>query len=188
MATVHDLPEIHERLGEAFGVPVRQRGLDPLGELIQAILSQRTSGANSRCAYQQLRERFPTWEAVRDAETDAVAGAIRVAGLARLKAPRIKAVLAQIAEAHGSLDLDFLSAMPAERAMAWLQRLPGVGPTTAACVLLFGAGLPVMPVDGGIHRTVRRLGLAPARATAEHVRALLQHAVPPQWVYPLHVN
>ena len=128
-----------------------------------AIISQHTSGPNSRRAYERLRARYPTWADVREAPLEGIQEAIWCAGLARLKAPRIKSLLAQITAERGALDLGFLAGLSPAGAMAWLRRLPGVGQTTAACVLLFGMGRPVLPVDGGILRVSRRLGLIAPR-------------------------
>lgn len=190
MARPADVPEVHRRLGEVFGHYAWRPDPDsgPLEEAVGTLISQHTSGANSRRAYQRLRARYPTWEAVRDAPPEAIQEAIWCAGLARSKAPRIKALLTQIAAERGALDLGFLSALPAAEGLAWLRRLPGVGQTTAACVLLFGLGQPVMPVDGGILRLSRRLGLLPPHGTPEMAQRTLEEGVPPEAVYPLHLN
>jgi endonuclease-3 len=188
MAVPADIPEIEARLREVFGVPHWEPDLEPLAELIQTILSQHTTGANSRRAYEQLRSCFRTWDDVRDADPDEIAAAIRSAGLARLKAPRIKLIVAQVWAERGDYDLSFLAALPIAEAMAWLKRLPGVGQTTAACCLLFGLDRPAMPVDTAIQRIAGRLGLAPQGASADTMQATLQDAVPEHEVYPLHVN
>ena len=49
-----------------------------------------------------------------------------------------------------------------------LRELPGVGPKTAACVLLFSLDEPYFPVDTHVHRVAKRLGLVPERATVEY--------------------
>jgi endonuclease-3 len=188
VASTTDVPDVHRRLVEIFGQHTWQPDLDPLDEAIGTIISQHTSAANSRRAFDRLRAEFGTWEAVRHAPVDAIAGAIWCAGLARQKAPRIKALLERVSAERGRLDLAFLAQLPPGAAMAWLRRLPGVGQTTAACVLLFGLGRPVMPVDGGILRIARRIGLVGERGAPDAVQAALEGAVPPEWVYCLHVN
>ncbi len=127
---------IDRALEAYYGIPARWR-LDPLSELILTILSQNTSDVNSWRAFERLRDRFPTWEAVRDAPVEAVQEAIRPAGLSAQKAPRIQRILQRISEERGELSLDFLADWPVEEAKAWLRRLDGVGPKTAAIVLLF---------------------------------------------------
>jgi endonuclease-3 len=155
---------------------------------VGTVLSQHTTGPNSDRALAALRERFPTWEAVADADPVEIAGCIRSAGLANQKAPRIKAMLLRIREERDDVDLSFLAGLPLNESMDWLRRLPGVGQTTAGCVLLFGLGLPAMPVDTGIARVAARLGLVKPGAPAESTQAVLQQSVEPDTVYALHVN
>ncbi len=188
MASPQDIPEIAARLAEAFGTPAWERDLDPLSELIHNVLGQHTTGANTRRAYAQLRGRFPTWQEVAAADDEAIVSAIGCAGLARLKAPRIRRIVQRALEENDAADVSFLAQMPAEEAMAWLKKLPGVGQTTAACVLLFGLGRAVMPVNTGIHRVASRLGLAEKRDSAERVQHVLEGAISTEDVYALHVN
>jgi endonuclease-3 len=118
----------------------------------------------------------------------AVSAAIQSGGLAQVKAPRIQAVLRRIWEERGSFDLDFLRTEPLDQARAWLTGLPGVGPKTAACVLLFSCGRPALPVDTHVHRVARRLGLVPDRVSAEGAQLLLEAMVPPDDYYAFHLN
>ena len=188
MASLEDLGEIATRLEALFGRPAWAPDLDPLSELISSVIGQQTAGSAARRAFEQLRRDFPTWESVRQTPIEAVAAAIAGAGLGRLKAQRIKGILETIAHERGELRLDFLAALPVDDALAWLQRLPGVGPTTAACTLLFGLNRPAFPVDTGIQRTALRLGLAPPGTPAGRLQAMLASAVPPEDVYAAHVN
>jgi len=162
------------------------RSRDPLGMLIGTILSQHTSDTNSDRAYARLRRRLRTWEAVRAASTSRIAAAIRPAGLAALKAPRIHAVLRRLARERGRLSLAFLRRWPRDRARAWLRSLPGVGPKTAAIVLQFGLGKPAFPVDTHVDRVGRRLGLIPARMSTEDAHDWMEALVPPARYGPLH--
>ena len=179
---------VHRLLEAEYGPHLWRPHRDPLGELILTILSQHTSDVNSGRAFEQLIQSFPSWEAVRDAPTDQVAAAIRGGGLGEIKAPRIQAILRRIWEERGGFDLDFLRRLPLEEARAWLRSLPGVGPKTAACVLLFSLGLPALPVDTHVHRVSQRLGLADADATPEQAEAMLEKIVPPEHVYAFHLN
>ncbi len=188
MASLEDLGEIAARLEALFGRPAWAPDLDPLSELISTVIGQQTVGPAARRAFEQLRRVFPTWEEVRRADVEQIAAVIADAGLGRLKALRIKGILETIAHECGELRLDFLAALPADDALIWLQRLPGVGPTTAACTLLFGLNRPAFPVDTGIHRTALRLGLAPPGTSAGRLQAMLAGAVPPEDVYATHVN
>jgi endonuclease-3 len=147
---------------------------DAVDELVATILSQHTSDANTARAFASLRGRFPTWQDIVEAPTDAVADAIRSGGLADLKAPRIQAVLVAVRERFGALDLDKLADLSVAEARAQLVALKGVGPKTASCVLLFSLGLPAMPVDTHVHRVSRRLGLIGTTVSAGHAHQLLE--------------
>lgn len=135
-----------------------------------------------------MRERFPTWEAVRDADVRQIREAIRPAGLSEVKAPRIKQALRRVTEQAGELSLRFLNDMSVEEAKAWLTGIKGVGPKTAAIVLLFSFGRPAFPVDTHIHRVSRRLGLIGPRVSREQAHAILEKLVPQRLYYPFHIN
>jgi endonuclease-3 len=182
------IPSIHAALLASYGQPTWRPHHPPLDELVLTILSQHTSDLNSGRAFDQLRAAFPTWDGVRDAPVPAIAAAIRSGGLADMKAPRIKRILEQIWAERGDWDLGFLATVPLAEARAWLGKLNGVGPKTAACVLLFACGRPAMPVDTHVHRVSRRLGLVPDRASAEQAHELLEALVPPDWYYAFHLN
>jgi len=146
----------------------------PLDELIGTVLSQNTSNVNTARSFQSLRRRFPTWREVVDAPEEDVIDAIRTGGLARIKAPRIQAILRSILEQQGQLSIDYVADLPLVEAKRDLMALKGVGPKTAACVLLFSLGRPAMPVDTHVHRVSRRIGLVPERASAEAAEPILE--------------
>jgi len=179
---------VHERLLEIYGYPHWRSTLDPISEVVSTILSQNTSDVNRDRAYDRLRARFPTWEMVRDAPALAIEEAIRPAGLARLKAPRIKEALHFITRQRGELNLDFLKEMPVEEAKAWLTQINGIGPKTAAIVLLFSLDMPAFPVDTHVHRVSQRLGLIGPKVTAEQAHAVLENLIPPDLYLPFHLN
>ena len=101
--------KIHQRLLEFYGEPVWRNPLPALDELVSTILSQNTNDVNRDRAFDALRARFATWEEVRDAQTKDVIDAIRPAGLANQKGPRIQQVLKSITEERGRLDLALLA-------------------------------------------------------------------------------
>ena len=184
------LERIYHLLLQAYGKPDWCPDGDALGGLVGTILSQHTSDVNSGRAYSQLVAAFPNWEAVRDAPVEQVAQAIRVGGLANLKAQRIQEVLRVLTNRLNGepLSLDFLVDLPLAEAREYLRSLPGVGPKTAACVLLFSLGLAAFPVDTHVQRTSRRLGLIGAKVSADQAHVVFEHIVPAEWAYPLHVN
>ena len=179
---------VQRRLEQEYGPRPWRPHRQPLSELILTILSQHTSDVNSDRAFAQLTRAFPNWEAVRDAPTQVVADAIRVGGLGEIKAPRIQAILRRVWEERGSFDLEFLCQLPMAEAKAWLRALPGVGPKTAACVLLFSLGKPAMPVDTHVHRVAGRLGLIDPRLSPEQAEDVLERIVPPEHIYGFHLN
>jgi endonuclease-3 len=180
--------QVHRRLLEAYGRPARCSDLDPISQLVSTILSQNTNDANRDLAYARLRARLTTWEQVRDADTAAVIDAIRPAGLANQKGPRIQEALRFITREQGQLSIDFLAQWPVESARVWLSSINGVGPKTAAIVLLFSLGRPAFPVDTHIHRVARRLGLIGPRVSREQAHEELGELVDPKDYYTLHLN
>jgi endonuclease III len=179
---------IHQRLFWFYGTPEWRDPLPPLDELVSTILSQNTNDRNRDLAFRELRRRFPTWEAVRDAPTPAVIDAIRIAGLANQKGPRIQTVLREITRERGALDLSFLARLPRDEAQTWLMHFNGVGPKTAAIVLQFSLGIPAFPVDTHIYRVTGRLGLRPPKMTVEQAHRFLEHIFPPETYYTAHLN
>jgi endonuclease III len=180
--------KIHATLLAAYGDPVWRNPLPALDELVSTILSQSTNDLNRDRAYEALRARFATWAEVRDAPSAAVIDAIRPAGLANQKGPRIQAVLRAITAERGALDLEFLRAWSVAEARAWLTQHKGVGPKTAAIVLLFSLGLPAFPVDTHVHRVTGRLGLRPDALSADDSHAYFEALLPPAAFYAAHLN
>ena len=179
---------VHNRLLEFYGYPAWRNPYPPVDELVSTILSQNTNDSNRDRAYQALRATFPNWEAVRDADPAAVVAAIRPAGLANQKGPRIQQVLREITIQRGDLDLGFLADFSTEEASQWLLQFKGVGPKTAAIVLQFSLGKPAFPVDTHIYRVSGRLGLRPATCSAEAAHTILASLLPPETYYTAHLN
>ena len=179
---------VHHRLIEFYGYPEWRNPMPPLDELVSTILSQNTNDTNRDRAYQALRRRLPTWEAVRDADPQAVIDAIRPAGLANQKGPRIQAVLREITAERGQLDLGFLADLSADEASQWLMKFKGVGPKTTAIVLQFSLQKPAFPVDTHIYRVTGRLGLRPPRMNVEQAHIHLAQLFPPETYYAAHLN
>jgi endonuclease III len=179
---------VHQRLIDFYGYPEWRNPLPPMDELISTILSQNTNDNNRDRAYQALQNRFPTWEAVRDAPAQQVIEAIRPAGLANQKGPRIQAILREISVERGDLDLSFLGDMDLDAARAWLVKFNGVGPKTAAIVLLFSLGKAAFPVDTHIYRVSGRLGLRPPKINVEQAHQYLERIFPPETYYAVHLN
>jgi endonuclease-3 len=161
MADRRRLRTITDKLAKEYGRPVLRPHHAPIDELVLTVLSQNTNDRNRDVAYFRLRERFPTWDAVREAPVEEIEDAIRPGGLAPTKSVRIHQILDAIGEDD---DLLWLADAPLDEAREYLVGLPGVGRKTAACVLLFSFGRPDVPVDTHVYRVGGRLGLWPPRA------------------------
>lgn len=179
---------VYQVLLNFYGEPIWRNPLPAVDELVSTILSQNTNDINRDKAFNALRAKFPSWEAVRDAPTVDVVESIRVAGLANQKGPRIQQVLSQITSERGSLDLSFLKDLPLEEARAWLTKFNGVGPKTAAIVLCFSLGRPAFPVDTHVYRVTGRIGLRPESLNVEAAHPYLEGIFPPETYYAAHLN
>lgn len=175
--------EIQQRLCQEYGCPIAYfHNLDPLSELVSALLSHRTRNRDSGKAFKQLRAVFPTWEQVRDADTSEVQEAISPCTWPEQKAPRIQDILRQITKKQGTLSVTFLEDMAVPEARAWLEELPGVGPKTSAAVLAFSTlRRRALPVDSHHHRVAVRTGLIPAKVSVGPSHKILEAQLPEDW-------
>jgi len=188
MSSSERAQQIHQRLVDFYGYPDWRNPLPPLQELVSTILSQNTNDTNRDRAFEALTTRFPTWEEVRDADKQKVIDTIRPAGLANQKGPRIQNILKEITEQRGSLDISFLEDMSTEEARQWLLQFKGVGPKTAAIVLQFSLEKPAFPVDTHIYRITGRIGIRPAKMSADQTHAYVEELLPEEAYYPAHLN
>lgn len=180
--------EVVARLEAEAPLPAWRPHEDPVAELALTLLSQNTSDSNSGRAFQQLIATFDGWDDVLTAPVGAVEEAIRIGGLAKTKAPRLQALLRELRERLGTdWNTAPLASMPMAQAREWLTSLPGVGPKTAACVLLFSLGRPALPVDTHVHRVSQRLGLIGPKVSAAAAHEALEARMLPRLYYPFHV-
>jgi endonuclease III len=177
------LRRIVELLRETYGPAEHEPHGAPVDELILTVLSQNTNDRNRDVAYARLRERFPSWDAVREAPVAEVEEAIRPGGLAPTKAVRIGEIL----RALDGDDLGWLATAPLAEGRDFLCSLPGVGRKTAACVLLFSYGLPDVPVDTHVHRVTQRLALVRPGASLEEAHDEVLRLTDPDAAYETHV-
>ena len=171
-----------------YGSGRRHARSNPTDSLIATILSQHTADRNSGLAFERLKERYASWAEIANADVNELATVIRPAGLGNIKAVRIHSVLHELDRRYGSMDLACLNDLPLTEARELLRTLPGVGPKTAACVLLFACDLPALPVDTHVHRVTKRLGLIGATDSAERAHDALEALVPADDVYDFHVT
>ncbi len=206
--TLERLRRCIDLLEGAYGLP-RSRGSGPADLLVQTILSQNTTSANTHRAFENLKKRYPDYQDLLDAPDEEVAHQIRCGGLANIKTRRIKEALERIKERGereerdgreegderddmagktGTIDLDFLKDSDPEEARDYLMTLPGVGPKTAAVVLLFAFNMPLLPVDTHVNRLSRRLGFVPKEASLEEAERTLERITPREKYCSFHVN
>jgi endonuclease-3 len=204
---------VQERLAERYGHPAWERRLDPTSELVLTILTQNSADTNAEHAFEELRKAYPSdgpvnrhapgpgwggkglpdgvtpnWARVDAAPLAELVEVIRPGGLPNGKAKGIKAALRAIHEARGDYSLEFLGEMTAIDARNWLTAINGVGVKTASVVLLFSFGLPLMPVDRHVERVARRVGLIPAKVTAEQSHDYFLAMLQPDAMHEAHVN
>ncbi len=164
----------------------------PIAELVLTVLSQSTNDRNRDVAFLRLRERFASWEQVRDAPLGEVEEAIRPGGISKVKSARIQAILRAISDEPRDppheLSLDWLEHAPIAETRDYLTALPGVGRKTAACVLLFAYGRRDVPVDTHVSRVGTRLGLLRAGAPFEELHDQMLALTPAGEELELHVN
>ncbi len=185
---------VRDRLRGYYGRPRNEPHHAPLDELVLTVLSQNTNDRNRDVAYVRLRARFPqsglrpNWAAVAAAPVEEIEEAIRPGGISKVKSLRIKSMLAVIEAETGGFDLGFLAQTPGDEAIEFLERLPGVGRKTAACVLMFAFDRPELPVDTHVYRVCARLGLIRPKASFEEAHDVMRAATEPADAFELHVN
>ena len=181
------IEQILELLTDEYGNRERQPHKSPVSVLIQTILSQNTSDANSGRAFESLLTTFTDWDDIAAASVDEITNSIKNGGLGGVKGKYIKQVLEQIKKERNGFELDFLEQLTLDEARDWLRQLPGVGMKTASCVLLFSLGMPALPVDTHVFRVARRLGLVDSKVSVEQTHRMLEHLVPTDDIYRFHV-
>lgn len=182
------MAQVQDRLRHRFGRPTWHVELAAVDELVCTILSQNTNDINRDKAFQELKERYLSWEAVRDADPAELQYVIRIAGLANQKGPNIQAALRDITAERGEIDLDWLKEMDPEEARSWLVNLRGVGPKTAAIVMVFALGMPAFPVDTHIYRVTGRIGLRPQELDITKTHVYMEQIADPSEFGCLHLN
>lgn len=186
--TTPSIAKVSMLLEDCYGRPPVRPKRPLLDVLMETILSQNTSDANSLKAYASLKRKFPGWRDVASADVRRVAASIRHGGLANIKSKRMVRIARELSREHGNPTLEHLRRMDREAAYQALKAMDGVGPKTAACTLLFGAGIPIFPVDTHIIRVCTRLGWANKGETREAFQERIRKLVPDDLAYPLHLN
>jgi endonuclease-3 len=168
--TVEDCELLNRELEALHGVKEQpsQSSKSIMDSLVSTILSQATSAKNYTASFASLKQKFPRWEDLCDAQVSHVEDAIKMGGLAAVKAKRIQAICNSIRAQHGKVCLEHLATAPTESIKEQLSRFPGCGPKTISCVLLFSLKRPDFAVDTHIFRLSSAAGWVPSQAALRH--------------------
>ena len=188
-----DFMKVYQLLSQSLGEPDGLHESSPLAHcrssleiLVATMLTQATSDRNALTAWHRFQEVYPRLEMVVEAGADALAEVIRPAGMAVQRSRAILAVLTKVKEDFGEYSLDSLADDP-ERAWQYLTALPGVGPKTAACTLLFGFNHPFFPVDVHIERIMKRMKWASPKMNPAEIQRMMGEMIPAQLMGGLHI-
>lgn len=165
---------------------------DPVDEAIYILLTTKTNENSYIDVYDNLAERYESWEDLIDADDEEIELIIQPAGLANLKTNRLKKLLSDIKNrADGNLTLDYLREMNTDEAEEELLSLHGVGIKTAKCILLYSLDREVLPVDVHTYKFAKELGLVDSKDMRDERGKLhkeLEEMIPPKCRYKFHVN
>lgn len=179
---------INKLLIKQFGILKRNKKLpDPVEMTIGTILSQNTNDKNSYKAYSNLKNKFKTWNAIKDASLPAIEKEIRIAGLGKQKSAAIKNFLTSLQKENGKISLENIKDINNLSAIKKLTSYKGIGVKTASCVLLFSLDRDVCPVDTHLFRTINRLGVVSA-ANRDKTFYMLNENFPPKIAHSFHTN
>jgi endonuclease-3 len=176
------LTRVRALLFDRYGPQRDPERLDPIGQLILAMISARTRDEISLPAFARLQRSYPSWDLLRRARTAEIENVIRPVTFAERKATLLPRAIGMIAARAGRLNLDFLADWDEEAALQWLKSLPGVGAKASAAALNFSTlRKRVFVMDTRLLRLGARLGLLPQRADYDVGHAGFARMVPDDW-------
>lgn len=147
---------------------------DPIREIFYIVLSAKTTESLYKRAFQELWGRYPGITSIASAPLSAIRRCIGFAGLGHKRAIHVKAIASSLRSTLGQRPASALRKYSAPEAYSLLRSLPGVGPKSALCVMLFSLDFDVFPVDAHVQRVLARIGIIPR--AEKHYRA--QHRLP----------
>lgn len=157
---------VRDRLRSRFGSAGPIHAMTPIGQLVKSSISSRTRDAISLVAYHhRLVEAYPQWSAIAGAMPAAVETVIGDVTFASVKARHLREALRMVEASRPDFNLAFLGQGSVSEALAWLERLPGVGRKVSASTLNFSTlRMPAFVVDTHVLRILRRFGFIGARS------------------------
>ena len=174
---------LHRRYKEAdLGNPS-----DPIDELIYISLTRQTHSQNAHRSWNAIIAAGGAQAIITMPEHHLV-GIIKSGGLARQKARWIKQSLSLVIDKMGTLSLAKTAFWSDDDLERFLISLPGVSIKTAKCIMLYGMGRKVLPVDTHLRRIALRMGLITEAHSEKQIHRSLENLVPPELRYSFHVN
>jgi endonuclease III len=181
------LGAIADRLMAAYGVPALGNFKDPVQEIFYIVLSARTTDAQYRRTYRALRKKFPRLADLAGATVEEVLPCIARGGLANKRASQVRRIAAELM-ALGNNPARRLKEMPAREVYHFLTNLPGMGPKSAFCVMMFSLGHDAFPVDVNVQRVASRVGAIPTGLKHYQAQQRLPALVPEGRSKDLHIS
>lgn len=179
---------IERRLVAAYGLPRLGNFRDPVREVFYIVLSARTTDEQYRETERRLHAAFPTLAALAAGRIDRIRRCITSGGLANRRAAQVKRIAKRMIDELGDKPAARLKAMSSSEAFEFLTSLPGVGPKSALCVMMYSLDHDVFPVDVNVHRIASRLGALPAGLKHYAAQAQLPASIPPGASKSLHIG
>lgn len=180
------LDEATDKLVARYGVPALGNFRDPVKEIFYILLSARTSEVLYQRAHKTLFTKYGSLEKLADAPPEDVLVCIRGAGLGMKRASQVVGIAQRLLEDFGSRPQAKLRKLDASAAFLYLTSLPGVGPKSALCVMMWSLEFDVLPVDVNVQRVFERLGMIPRNSKHYQAQQLIPRYVPPGRCLELH--
>ncbi|MEM2960909.1 MAG: endonuclease III, partial [Candidatus Bathyarchaeia archaeon] len=152
---------------------------DPFEILIATIISQNTNDMNTFRAMKALRKYGSTPMRLASTRVEDIARMIKVAGLQRQKARRIKNASRFILRKYDG-DVKKIIKLSDGLIRKELMAIKGIGPKTVDVFLAFAKGSSVIPIDTHIFRISMRLGITKPKDAYEEVQRKLQTLITPR--------
>lgn len=180
----HVLRRLHSALTDLFGRIVRppDKRRSPAWVLVHGVIGAQTKTAASNASTDGLLAEYGSWDAVAAVPESALEARLQRQTFPSVAARRLKDCLRAIIAERGAMDLGHLADMSTAEAMAWLERLPGVGRKNSAGVMNASTlNRRAMVIDGHHRRIMQRMGLVPDRADTRRTYDALMPLLPPEW-------
>jgi endonuclease III len=162
----------------AYGTPPLGNFEDPVQEIVYILLSAKTAERGYRRTHDALTARFPTLRALAEAPVKQIYRSIRAGGFGNAKAERLRRIARILLAELGEDPSAALRKMSAREVYSFLTALPGVGPKSAFCVMMWSLGFDVFPVDVNVSRIAVRVGAVPPGRKHYHYQVLIPPLIP----------